>query len=413
MRTATAVLATALLFCAAASEPTAAADAQVLDQRTDARQHRAETLMFWQLDLDLDDGLTHDSDWGAVDLEFLGEMDILYFNLVVDGSWQVENMPVLSLEGTGVSQTRTYHFSLGVSSGTPVSEVTYAYDLTSSPLGTPPAGSDVAIAGDRLVTLRSGEIDESITATPAGPLIGGLAESWVRHPASPPFPNQDCGCWECVPAAISNSLMWLNAFHGLGIPANEIDIARMKLATGWTSNGAPTKPVAWWDIKDGYMQNPAFLPISTTTTINVQLVMQDMAAGCDVELRVKGHVVAVVAIGSLGGGYYWFDFVEDTQQGTPGGTLTGAAILDPGTGLLSGAPGVNGLAPDPFVVECYEESAGACCFDDGSCAVVMESQCNILSGMWMGDEYDSCEPNPCPTTSVAPITWATIKAIYR
>ena len=39
---------------------------------------------------------------------------------------------------------------------------------------------------------------------------------------------------------------------------------------------------------------------------------------------------------------------------------------------------------------------GACCYEDGSCEVWPEADCADQGGTWYGDEYEECDPNPCP-----------------
>ncbi len=53
-----------------------------------------------------------------------------------------------------------------------------------------------------------------------------------------------------------------------------------------------------------------------------------------------------------------------------------------------GAPGYN-ECPQPSVAE------GACCFDDGSCTVMLAGDCANAGGVYQGDDT-VCDPNPCP-----------------
>ena len=73
----------------------------------------AQTLEFYQLDFDIEGVITLNSDWGVVDLSYIGSSEILYFNLTVNGSWQIQNIPVLSSEGVGYPQTQSFWFDLG------------------------------------------------------------------------------------------------------------------------------------------------------------------------------------------------------------------------------------------------------------------------------------------------------------
>ncbi|MFH4275976.1 hypothetical protein WAJ11_20390, partial [Acinetobacter baumannii] len=83
-------------------------------------------LRFSQLNIDYDDGPFPDSSWGAVDLSYVGREEPLYFNLVVNGAWQVRNIPVLSHEGAGRRQRARIHFDLQTPMGVDVRTLFYA-----------------------------------------------------------------------------------------------------------------------------------------------------------------------------------------------------------------------------------------------------------------------------------------------
>jgi hypothetical protein len=55
---------------------------------------------------------------------------------------------------------------------------------------------------------------------------------------------------------------------------------------------------------------------------------------------------------------------------------------------------------------------GACCFPDGSCALVsMGCECRLRGGQYLGD-LTECHPNPC-LSPVEPTSWGRSKARYR
>ncbi|MFH4263675.1 hypothetical protein WAJ43_22790, partial [Acinetobacter baumannii] len=72
------------------------------------------------------------------------------------------------------------------------------------------------------------------TGLPNGPLMGGAVSGGKCTLEK--FPNQECGKFECVPAAVSNSLSWLNQSRALGIPAEKISIEKMKEVLGFIPN---------------------------------------------------------------------------------------------------------------------------------------------------------------------------------
>jgi len=311
-------------------------------------------LTFNQQNFDLGGVVTTDSDWGSVDLTFTGDPEILYFNLAVNGTWQVENIPVVSNQGVGVPQTMTYSFDLGVPPGTDVTNIQYDYSLTPTVQAAMPGGSLPASVTDRWIVIDSGIQLQPIPPVPAATPLGGGGTP-VAHTHGTKFPNQDCGVNECVPAAVSNSLKFLNDKHNLGLTDAQTSIATMRGATGCGPNGAP---VNWYDYKDAYMQANGY-PV-TTTVVNVSDIGDEIDKGQDVELTGDWHCAAVVGTTDLGGGKSSIDVAHDTKQGQAGGTKTETVTYDSTTGKLSGSPGFfDGSGVTSVVSECpAEESPG-------------------------------------------------------
>ncbi len=95
-------------------------------------------LQFYQMDFNFDGTVYEDTDWGAVDLFFVGQEPIMYFNLAVNGEWQIQNIPVLSAQGVDVDQTMTYYFDLGNEVGEVVTDIIYGYEFTEDILQSKP-----------------------------------------------------------------------------------------------------------------------------------------------------------------------------------------------------------------------------------------------------------------------------------
>lgn len=83
-------------------------------------------------------------------------------------------------------------------------------------------------------------------------------------------------------------------------------------------------------------------------------------------------------------------------QGANFGDDSVPSLLDPIAGLGSLGFGQSGYlpCPEPLV------PTGACCFDDGHCMVVSESDCAAEGGNYFGNDTD-CSPNPCPQPPAA------------
>src|ERR1039457_5645501 len=107
-----------------------------------------------RLGLNLDDGYRTNTDWGAADLTFLGNSNVMYFNLSVNGNWEIENAPIPGVSDPVLPAVLTVPFRLG-DYGVLVTSVHYDFSLTpfvaSMPLGSSPTGSITASVGHRLV----------------------------------------------------------------------------------------------------------------------------------------------------------------------------------------------------------------------------------------------------------------------
>jgi hypothetical protein len=323
---------------------------------------------FSQFNFYLDGVSTLHSDWGDAHVSFIGSADIEYLNLISNGSWTIQNLPVLSVEGVGVAQEQDFWFQLGVSTGTPVTSITCGIQIVPRTMDTPPTQDTVAPVNGEDYIVNSGGVDVKLpTAVPtAAPIVGGAVADPIQH-INPNFPNQACGLGECAPAAVSNSMQWLNDRYNLGIQADQMTIAKMKTATNWgeklpgvsgcwilpDKGRAEGQQNAWWQDKDLYMKDKAHgMPITTTMVLpkDIGKIAGYIDEHQDVEMTVGGHTVAVVGIADLGGGKYEVTFQHDKTQGVGGvhELVKETAIWDSKT--WSGA--LAGYGFNYFVVEC-------------------------------------------------------------
>jgi len=314
-------------------------------------------LQFYQMDFNFDGIMYANTDWGSVDVLFVGQEPIMYFNLAVNGEWQIQNIPVLSSQGVGVDQQMTYYFDLGCEVGEVVPDIMYDYDFTIDILQTMPGGSlSIPVMHD-FVELWAGEQGGSMPGLDeAKPLVGDEVSSPKKHSHSN-FPNQECGKSECAPAAVSNSLKFLNQKHNLGLTDSQTSISTMKTATGWTSSGAPAK---WWETKKKYMGDNNY-PIVTRKITDISKLADEIDAGQDVEIRETwkdssnktcGHVTCLIGITKLKNGKYSLDVSDDRKQGKPGGTNKPRTYTyDPATGKFYEA-GFGYTKFEWAVVEC-------------------------------------------------------------
>ena len=325
---------------------------------------------FDQLDVEFD-GDRHDkSQWGEATLRFVGSDKVLYFNLTVmsgrSGSpvWRIQNIPVLSREGPSVRQTTTFHFNLANDPGERVAQLEYGFELTEATLTAMP---ELQLRGQ--VDRRDYEIDtgyggipivftpppdafvgESALAPPPEALVGAaVAEGPCTHKK---FPNIEVGKDECVPGGVSNSLNWLNEKYGLGINPNDITLEAMKTATGWKKENKGTG-LFWSEKKKQYLEAHQ-IPVSTeeVDAFRINRILEAVCAGCDVEIGIGEHCVAVTGAKKLENGNYSFDFTHDSDQGKKGGTITETATWDAALGQFQGGPDVQNKTVEFIVVEC-------------------------------------------------------------
>jgi hypothetical protein len=277
------------------------------------------------MDFNFDGTVYNETEWGSVTITFTGQDPMMYFNLAINGSWQVQNIPVLSGRGISTLQTMTYYFNLRTPRGTHANSVNYDYAFSSNILTSMPSGSTAAPVGDGYIELWSG-IQGSLMPDlgKAAPLVGGQVNSNQKH-AHKDFPNQECQERECVPAAISNSLQFLNQKYDLGMKTDKISIDEMKKVVDW-NNGASAD---WGDKKKQYMDNhQKDYPITTRIIKDIDALIKEIDDGQDIELRENwtdkngkeaGHATCLIGITKLNDGNYSLDVVDDQDQGHGGG----------------------------------------------------------------------------------------------
>lgn len=289
-----------------------------------------------QLDLSLD-GVRHPfSDWGLAEVTFIGQSDVQYLNLNLDGVWAAQNVPLLSQQGSGVVQTVTLGVPLG-QYGTMKTEASLGWSLTTNTVPAAPPADTNAPVGSRSTIQFSGFAGSPLYYEPPEPLVGGLVVS--NDMALPAFPNLEQGVNECAPTAVLNSLLYLDQGFGLNLPTNRLTIGEMKVATGWGVTGAPVvwwDDVVWVDRKREYMARHN-LPIVTEETRQPSLVQSALRNHYDVEICVDGHAAAVVGVAVQTNGNWTLLLQDDLIQGAPGGLRRYPVTYDPSTGKITGS----------------------------------------------------------------------------
>ncbi|EMR75049.1 hypothetical protein MBGDF03_00089 [Thermoplasmatales archaeon SCGC AB-540-F20] len=329
-------------------------------------------LQFYQMDFNFDGTVYEDTDWGAVDLFFVGQEPIMYFNLAVNGEWQIQNIPVLSAQGVDVDQTMTYYFDLGNEVGEVVTDIVYGYEFTEDILQSKPDEFYTTPVEDDYVELWAGSEGEMPDLAEAKPLDGDEVSSTKKH-AHENFPNQECGKKECAPAAVSNSLKFLNTKYKLGLTDEQTSINEMKEAVDFEEGkGSPLDK--WWEEKKEYMEDEEY-PITTRKITDMDKLIKEIDAGQDVEIteswikngKRTGHVTCLIGITKLKNGNYALDVVDDRKQGQAGGTNKPRTyIYNPKTGKIYEA-GFGYTKFEYAVVECPKRPKFMFHFKDSDC----------------------------------------------
>ena len=316
---------------------------------------------FHQLNFNLDGNITDYSDWGAVDLEFVGFENIMYLNLVIDTAWVIENMPVVTTRGYGMLQRQRFWFDIG-NAGDMVTNLQYGLTLTPTIQGKPVANTIDTVTPDNIVIFTGLDAPGTGGASPAPAKkqVGGQAAGNIPK-IHLDFPNQESPHNFCVPAGVSNSLHWLNDKYNLGMKAEDISITRLGQSFG-TTPGNGTLENNIYPAKKEHCKRKK-LPVTTRKFSGNRFadVLKEIKNGQDVELMVrwknqngKGHCVAVTGMTDLGNGKYGLVITHDKEQGIPGGTVDENVTYDKNKnewgGALSHAEG--GANDIMFLVEC-------------------------------------------------------------
>lgn len=348
-----------------------------------------------QVDWYLKDAAYINSEWGAALVDYTGTDAILYFNLNVNGSWQVVNEPLVSAYGAGNREVLEINFDLGSQRGVDITSANIGWSITTGQAAQAPALSGNVDVSARTYRNYFGAPDdgavpganETLEPPPAAPSVGGA-------PATPPakhkgqLPNQEQKEGECVQASISNSLKYLKQQGYISASDADLSIESLKTATDFGKRGWTYTPPGWVNKKIEYL-SAKNIPVQTVRygRSDYDKVMEAINSDWDVELwgyngnTKEGHVAAIQSMTLTDKGELKIDVRQDTNQGNAGGTedteanqritLSTATTLDRGLygAMFSGVPFKN------FVVECVPEPSSVA-------LAVLGSLSACVSGRW-------------------------------
>lgn len=325
----------------------------------------ADSVDFSQLSYDVDGTIFSDTEWGAADVTFTGQSDLCYFNLNVNGSWQVQNMAMPSIQGVGADQILRFCFDLGSPRGTNVSSINYGYTITSSVLQDMPAMTGTAAVGDTFID-HYDCVEEQTPALPAAePVEGGEAKDPKPHTLTDfPVDELKCGKNECVPAAIHASLVYLNKKDKLELTDDQMSIETWKKALKMKDGEGAGR--FWDNLKDEYLLKNK-IPVKTVGwsrrgLLNENYLKRFLAQfddKQDIEIAVdRVHVGVLVSITPLKDGKFELGIADSDQKGAKGKATTTMYTMDPNPEdpkkayQLSGSGELEGKEVSGFTVEC-------------------------------------------------------------
>ncbi len=318
---------------------------------------RGPRLTLAQLDLEFD-GVAHPfTEWGSAAIRFVGSDAPLYLNLVVDGTWRIRNLPLLTRHGAGRRQQTSVTFKLGDADGDRVRSVSAAFALTAAPLVAPPAPEARRRVGRQARVYRIGTPGAAALTglvPPSEVVEGGAADG---DPLTyDDFPNQDVEKNECVLGAASNSLQWLKKTFALPITDADISVDAFRTPLKWGPSGCDDN---WPDLKEKYLKDKGIgVRTEAIDRFAIDRIPEFMRAKCDIELSAGVHTAAVVGFVKLDDGRMKLDLASDGKQGIKGrGTKPNdggidEGVYDPVGGRFEHAPWLHKKAPELLVVEC-------------------------------------------------------------
>ncbi len=124
---------------------------------------------------------------------------------------------------------------------------------------------------------------------------------------------------------------------------------------------------------------------------------------------VPANLDPIAGLGSLG-------FKTDGFRPCPGASSPGACCLPDGSCVVvlstdcTGDFQGDGTQCDPN--PCSQPVVGACCFTEGDCEVLPLEDCEGAGGAYQGDDT-ACDPNPCDIVPTIERSWGEIKAQFR
>lgn len=328
-------------------------------------------IRFFQADTQFDGEFIQDSGWGLAEVLYVGQRDILYLNVVVNGAWRIENVPMMSHRGDGAPHRQFFAFDLGIAPGQAIQAVNFGVAITEQPLFHPPMQIYNAPVQSMLYRIDSGLRGFQLRAGQPVSMKAGKSKE-KKNPRRPaPDINQPQGPKECVPGAVSNALKALNELlpPRRRVAKEVLQIGVLKPALDWNLEAGGCDSEAWPDKKKLYIKQIR-MPIATevvrpsSNSREMQEVMKKLEKArrqnCMIEMTVEGHCVLLKSVAPVEGrNDYTFEVAHDVRQiNNPATAIDQTVTFDPTTGRIKAGWMMEGKKVIHWTIQCIERQGG-------------------------------------------------------
>ena len=298
------------------------------------------------------------SSWGKVTFEINQPRGFYYLNLSVDTDGDQGYTPVIqnmSVETTGEPQMVSSFFDIfadepGVQAPYEIRGLNYMYSIDEAPQQEPPTGEPKTATVESIPYQVGGEAEVSVGDLPelVNPGLFCVVKKSGQLPNLAQFVNQQQNLNECAPAAISNSLKYLQATGGVDSTL-DTSIGTVGGQIGFTP--ASGTPASWYLKKQ---QLPYFTQHVTTRYITPPLtdaklddLINELNRGQDIEMDLKGHVEVLVGLRERCDGTIELDLFDDNQGDGASDPMHTSPVDESVV-----PPLVDGMELERFVIEC-------------------------------------------------------------
>lgn len=315
---------------------------------------------FLQLRVQFDGVWSERDDWGAVKVRYSPLEEPRYFNLAVGDRWVLRNAPLFPAQFPSPPIETLFYFDLGIASGVSADAIALATSVAPVPIAAPPSVYVYARLAPAVESYWTDFEEEPFPplGKPPETYTGGALRGVVFCRRD--YPNQPCGKNECAPAAVSNSMKWLNDKYHLQIDPSKLTIDYWKSPLGWTPAGVDHGD--WAKAKKKFVDDKKNdLPIDSDweTLGHAAHVLEEFKRGQAVEVDIGSHVAAVICMSVDDDKHYHLMAASDAAQNgqqAAGNPVSQQIEISPNGDVISGPPWARGQRVNNFVIQCPHQN---------------------------------------------------------